>query len=151
MERHKKIFRLLVVDDQEDQSLITQRAFKEVLPSAEIRLETNDESTIQYLTHCITQEWDFPTLILLDLYMPERDNGWRVLNTIRSLPAPLNQVPVVMVSGSDQEEDIQEAYQQGCTSYMVKPLTFPDWLHYFQAIKAFWLDTATLPQMPYLM
>ncbi|NEU68017.1 response regulator [Spirosoma agri] len=151
MSRRLTNFRLLVVDDQEDQATLTQGAFLQIIPTAQVVRVTNGDEAIRFLASCTDQEWDFPQLILLDLYMPHREEGWQILNAIRALPAPLNQVPVIIFSSSTHEDDIQMAYQLGCTSYMVKPMTYEEWLDYFKALKTYWLDTATLPRMSYTM
>lgn len=150
MSRRITPLRLLVVEDSDDQWQLTRRAFEQVLPEAQVVRAATDNEALAYLTHCLAQEeWTFPKLVLLDLYLPRRENSWRVLESIRTLPAPLNRVPVVMLSSSEEPDDIREAYQNGCTSYMVKPLAFGQWLTYFESLKSFWWDTASLPRMIY--
>src|SRR6185295_18529456 len=65
------------------------------------------------------QKFPFPDLIILDLNMP-RLNGMDVLRWIRS-HTPCARVPVVMLSGSGLEKDIEEAYDLGVNSYFRKP------------------------------
>jgi CheY-like chemotaxis protein len=88
-----------------------------------------------------------PKLILLDLYLPERNDGWQVLSEIRALTAPCNQVPVVMLSSSNVQADITEAYRRGSSSYLVKPTAYSEWLDYFKQLRTYWWETVTLPPM----
>lgn len=151
MNRQKQPIRLLVVDDQEDQWHLIEWAFRQGLPEAHIKWTPTSEKAMAYLNDCSIQGWDLPDLILLDLYMPQREDGCKTLTSIRSLPDPLNRVPVVMLSSSNQPEDIHEAYKRGCSSYMIKPTNQTDWLRYFQTLQTYWWETATPPPMPYLI
>ena len=54
-------------------------------------------------------------------------------------------LPVVILSNSYTTEDILAAYNAGCSSYLVKPITLKDWLDLFAMIKTYWWDTATIP------
>ena len=62
------------------------------------------------------------------------------------MPSVLSKIPVVLLSHSNARSDIAEAYQRGCSSYLVKPSQFSDWLSYFQTLRSYWWETATLPQ-----
>ncbi|MFD2569585.1 response regulator [Spirosoma soli] len=151
MNRHKQPIRLLVVDDQDDQWHLIEWAFRQGLPTAHITRVTTHSEAVSYLTDCLAQGWNFPDLVLLDLYMPKRQDGWQTLEAIRTLPVPLDRIPVVMLSSSDEPDDIREAYEHGCSSYMIKPTTQLEWLNYFQALQTYWWDTVSAPPMSHLI
>ncbi|TML02303.1 MAG: response regulator, partial [Actinobacteria bacterium] len=63
-----------------------------------------------------------PVLILLDLHVPGR-SGLELLTWLRQQPN-LDRIPVVMLSGSSESEDIDRAFELGANSYLVKPVAF---------------------------
>ncbi|MBA3648334.1 MAG: response regulator [Chitinophagales bacterium] len=76
-------------------------------------------------------------LILLDLNMP-RKGGLETLREIRSNPF-LNILPVLILSTSASQRDIQEAYINGANCYVIKPFTFNDWIYLMKGLTRFWL------------
>lgn len=139
--------RLLIIEDNPDHSALIKYAINVSLPEVEPIMVTSEEEAFSYLEDCIEQEWKFPRLILLDLYMPRREDGWQILKRIKTLPAPGNQIPVIMFSHSDKGDDIREAYDRGGSSYLVKPLKNGEWLAKFQSLRHYWWETVTLPKM----
>jgi CheY-like chemotaxis protein len=138
--------KLLIIEDNPDHGIIIGKALKQCLPEVTPILVTTEEEALAYLEHCQLEEWDFPKLILLDLYMPESQNGWRLLEQIKALPTQLSKIPVILLSHSNSREDIAEAYDRGCSSYLVKPTGFNEWLVYFQTLRTYWWETVTLPK-----
>ncbi len=91
------------------------------------------------------QEWELPKLIFLDLYLPQAKDGWKVLKQLKTSSAAIRQIPIVMLSNSSVQEDICKAYQLGAASYIVKPINFVQWIERFTEIRAYWLETVSLP------
>ncbi len=139
--------RILVVEDNDDYWVLIQRAMLQILPEVIPARARSRDHARDLLVEWSRDEWEMPKLILLDLYLPERNNGWQVLAYIRSLPTPCNQVPVVMLSSSNVQDDISEAYRRGSSSYLVKPTAFSEWLDYFKQLRTYWWETVTLPPM----
>jgi CheY-like chemotaxis protein len=138
---------ILIVEDNDDYWMLIQRALLQILPEVRPIRAANREQAYKLLNEWSVDEWDMPKLVLLDLYLPERNEGFQVLAHIRELAAPCNQVPVVMLSSSDVPADITEAYQRGSSSYLVKPSAYSDWLDYFKQLRSYWWETVTLPAM----
>ena len=147
MNQRKTTFLVFVVEDRDDQWHLIERAFAEVLPTAQVVRAASGDEALMLLRQYYVHGWNFPHLVLLDLYLPQREDGWQVLQEIRSLPSPLNQVPVVMLSSSVRAKDIKEAYRLGCTSYLSKPIAYQEWLDHFQILKTYWFDVVTLPHL----
>jgi CheY-like chemotaxis protein len=78
-----------------------------------------------------------PALILLDLKMP-RATGFEILRWIRNHPDS-KELPVVVLSGSELQEDIRQAYSMGADSYLVKPLGFEALVQLVRNITSVWL------------
>jgi CheY-like chemotaxis protein len=136
---------LHVDDDPNDTELLRAAARK-----ADVRFILHNaedaEQAIGYLNgkgiYADRNTYQLPALILLDLKMP-RATGFEVLKWIRKHPR-LAQVPVVVLSGSELQEDIQKAYEVGANCYMVKPLGFDSLVQLVRNINVAWL--ATLPK-----
>jgi CheY-like chemotaxis protein len=138
--------RLLIVEDNADHRFIIQTALQQTIPEVKTVLVANEAEAMSYLDQCRTDDWDMPKLVLLDLYMPDRQVGWRLLEHIRSLPTTMGKIPVVVFSNSSHRDDITESYQRGCSSYLVKPTLVSEWQHYFDQLRSYWWETVTLPK-----
>ncbi len=83
---------------------------------------------------------ELPDLILLDLKMPKM-SGLQVLQVLRRVRwKDRTQVPpVVVLTASDDDHDVLEAYQWGAQSYICKPVGFPEFLRVVEETLAYWL------------
>lgn len=138
--------KVLVIEDNADHFMLIQKAMHHWLPNITLVHTTTEEHALAHLDDCLGQEWNLPKLILLDLYLPERKDGWQLLQRIKEMPTPCRQVPIVVLSYSGQTEDIITSYQLGASSYIVKPTTYQEWLDYFALIRTYWWETVTLPK-----
>lgn len=89
-----------------------------------------------------------PSIILLDLKLPGTD-GHEVLKTVKA-DADLKSIPVVMLTTSDDERDIQACYLAGANTYIRKPVTFDGYMEAVQRLEQYWFHIAVLPdkQLP---
>jgi len=85
-----------------------------------------------------------PTLILLDLNLPGTD-GREVLAEIKK-DNFLKSIPVVVLTTSTNERDIEKCYSYGANSYLQKPIDVEGFSRLMKAIKEFWCELAILPQ-----
>ena len=79
-----------------------------------------------------------PDLILLDLNLP-RKNGREVLNEIKADPH-LRDIPVIVLTISTAEEDIQTAYRLRANCYVIKPVNLDQFFRVLQSIERYWLS-----------
>jgi CheY-like chemotaxis protein len=84
-----------------------------------------------------------PDLILLDINLPKAD-GFSVLREIKSTEE-LDNIPVVMLSGSQDAEDVREAYRLHANCYIVKMSDLDGTFKLLEAIQSFWFTVAKLP------
>ena len=84
-----------------------------------------------------------PSLLLLDLKLP-RKSGLEVLSWMRSQP-DLKRLPVVMLSSSNQPEEINSAYDLGANSYLVKPGSMDEFVQLAKAVETYWVQSNTGP------
>ncbi|GAB4016730.1 response regulator [Spirosoma sp. KCTC 42546] len=144
-----RLAKVLIVEDNEDHWLLIKQAMQQVLPEVTPVRVATPGLALTLLNEWQYQEWEVPKLILLDLYLPESEDGWALLEQIKRMPSPLDQVRIVMLSSSEVPVDILKAYQLGISSYTVKPTNFPDWLTFFQELRAYWWETVSLPPTHY--
>ena len=138
---------ILLVEDNPADVAITQRALREIGFPAELVVVRDGQEAVDYLLrqgeHAHDPQWRIPDLILLDLNLPRMD-GRQVLERIRATPA-LRVVPVVVLTPSRREEDVQSLYAAGANTYIEKPQDFSRFVGVLQTIQQYWLDTALLP------
>ncbi len=82
--RRKRSLPILVVDDNSDHQLLIGYSLRASIPEAEPIFTTTAEETLRYLNECLIKSMRFPQLVMLDLYLPKADNGWRLLTELRT-------------------------------------------------------------------
>lgn len=138
---------LLADDDEEDRMLICD-ALTESRLSNSIFCVTDGEELIDYLH----RRGKFippalaprPGLILLDLNMPKMD-GREALREIKSDPN-LRQIPVVVLTTSKADEDINRSYDSGASSFISKPVTFEGLIDVMKELGRYWFEIVDLPR-----
>jgi CheY-like chemotaxis protein len=135
---------ILLVDDSPDDIMIAKRAIKECDIRNKVYVTYDGDEAIQFLRKEGNYK-DVPTLglVILDLNMPKVD-GFEVLETIKG-DDKLKSIPIIVLTSSSRPEDIERAYQLGCNSFIVKPLSFEDFIEAMMEIKRYWLDLSKLP------
>ncbi len=138
---------VLVVDDDPADQFLVQEAMKIVNLNYNLRLVSDGDEALDYLFGRGRYGDRFraprPDLILLDLNMP-RFNGRLVARAIKGNPY-LKKIPVVVLSTSSQEEDIEELYSIGVNSYLQKPANFEEFTAAMRDLSNYWLERASLP------
>ncbi len=134
---------LLIEDNPMDVDLAYQ-AFREHSVANPLLVCRDGEEALQYVDkHNSAADGQLPILVLLDLRLPKVD-GIEVLRQIRE-HAVWKQVPVVVLTTSRQNADIESAYQLGVNSYIVKPVEFLAFAEVAKTIKVYWLLTNEPP------
>jgi CheY-like chemotaxis protein len=84
-----------------------------------------------------------PDLILLDWYLP-KINGWDVLDHIKNDPK-LKSIPVIIMTSSQQEQDVLKAYNLHANCFVNKPVDVAEFINVVRSIEDFWLTIVKLP------
>jgi CheY-like chemotaxis protein len=138
---------ILLVEDNEDDVFMMNRAFKKAQITNPIQLVGDGHSAIQYLSgegpYADRQQFPFPALVLLDLKLPIK-TGHEVLQWIRSKPE-FNMLLVVVLTTSAENVDVESAYRFGANSYLVKPPSAEALLEMVMALKLYWLEFNEVP------
>ncbi len=136
MEELKRI--LLVEDDVNDVEL-TLESLKEYNLANEVVVARDGEEALDYLyrrNNFAVIPTGKPVVIFLDIKMP-RMNGLEVLRKIKN-DDDLKLIPVVMVTSSQEEPDLQEAYELGANAYVVKPVDVQQFMKAVKELGVFW-------------
>ncbi len=140
---------ILLGEDDENDALLMQRAFRKTGERITITVMRNGQEVIDYLkgkdAFADRLQYPLPNLLLLDLKMPQR-NGFEVLEFVKADPE-LKRIPTVLLSSSRQHRDIVRAYDLRANSYLVKPTAFNDLLGLAQHICSYWFRLNLLPSM----
>ncbi|MRG98523.1 response regulator [Polyangium spumosum] len=132
---------VLVVEDDSTDVLMIRRAFKKSHLLNPLHVVDNGDAAVDYLAgrppYDDRTQHPLPALILLDLKLPRR-SGLEVLEWLRSQPG-LRRIPVVMLTSSMESTDVRRAYDLGCNSYLVKPVSFEGLLDAVKALGVYWL------------
>ena len=139
---------IMIVEDNDDDFIATMRAFKKANLVNPVRRCTNGDQALDY----IFQRGEFsvpgaaprPSLILLDLNLPGTD-GREVLRDIKA-EQDLLKIPVVVLTTSNAEQDIEQCYAAGANSYVQKPVDFEGFIRAIARLSEYWLNIAILPK-----
>ena len=85
----------------------------------------------------------FPQLIVLDLNLPQK-SGFEVLEYVKR-DEMLKRIPVIVLSSSQNPEDVAKAYDLHANCYLIKPANFEAFFNVVKALEYFWVRTANLP------
>ena len=137
---------LLADDDPADQKLIA-KAFEKSSPTYQIKIVEDGEQLINYLR----QSGDYtdsvkaprPSLVLLDLNMPKKD-GRVALEEIKS-NHDLRRIPVIVLSTSDQKNDVIQCYDLGANSYIQKPSSYQGLVEMAEQVESYWFELSRTP------
>jgi CheY-like chemotaxis protein len=130
---------ILLVEDDDVDAMTTQRALDELKVANKLIHMVDGEDALEYLRNDGNQK---PCVILLDLNMP-RMNGFEFLK-IAKADAVLRKIPVVVLTTSDADEGIVESYNLGVAGYIVKPVSYKQFVEAMRTVNMYW----TLNELP---
>ncbi len=139
----KSIHVLMVEDDAED-VMLTKEALSSSKVSLDLQVVEDGAQAMAYLR----QEPPYdnaprPDMILLDLNLPKK-NGREVLNEMRE-DTNLRGIPVIILTTSDQQEDVLKTYELGANCYITKPVGLEQFSKVVSSIDHFWFSIVKLP------
>ena len=137
---------ILLVEDNPEDAEMTMRALRKRNLANHLHWVKDGEEALEYLfctgRYAGRDLSHPPRLVLLDIKMPKVD-GIEVLRRVKS--SELRQVPVVVMTSSNEERDVLESYRLGVNSYIVKPVQFDDFLETVSKIGLYWVLTNRVP------
>lgn len=132
---------ILLVEDNESDIALTQRALKQARILNDMVVVQDGEEALDYIfargRHAARQQGKFPDLILLDLSLP-KVSGAEVLQELKSNEVT-RKIPVVVLTTSSEETDVNAAYKLGANSFILKPVDFQQFAGSIAQIGLYWL------------
>ena len=140
MESRNPNYPILIVEDSDDDAFFLGRAFRKCRMANPILRVKNGLEAIAYLEGnsplSDRQQYPFPEVLFVDLKMP-RMSGFELLAWIREHPQ-FQAIPTIIMSSSNQTEDIQKAYHLGANTYFTKPTEMDELNNLMQTIHGYW-------------
>jgi CheY-like chemotaxis protein len=140
-------YTILHVEDDPNDVLLVQRAFRKASLPAFLEAVHDGDKAVAYLIgegiYKDRERYPLPSLLLLDLKIP-RKSGLELLSWIRVHPE-FKRLPVTILTSSRHERDINQAYETGANSYLVKPVGFDALVDMVKLINAYWIHLNEKP------
>jgi CheY-like chemotaxis protein len=134
---------ILLVEDNEGDILLTLDAFEESKIRTNISVVRNGAEALDFLyRRGDYKEVNLPDLILLDINLPIY-NGHEVLKKIKE-DTSLKKIPIIILTTSSSQKDINKAYENYCNSYVSKPIDMDNFFKVILKIDEFWLQLSKL-------
>jgi len=132
---------ILLVEDDEAHAELTVRAIRKAGNANRVDVVYDGEEALDYLfnggKYADMSKYPYPGLILLDIKLPGID-GIDVLQKIKQEPN-LRKIPVIMLTTSEREEDIERSYDYHANSYLTKPVGFKEFEEKIRQIDFYWM------------
>jgi two-component system response regulator len=132
---------ILLVEDNDDDAELTQRAFRDANIANPIVRARDGVEALDYLGRCSERSAkdpaELPTVVLLDLKLP-RISGLEVLEKIRAGDRTKH-IPVVILTSSNEEKDRMRAYDQYANSYVRKPVDYDQFVVAARQLGLYWM------------
>lgn len=136
--------RVLLVEDNPADVGLVEEAFEDGRFHYDLSVAPDGVAALSYLRKAIHQGGEaLPHLILLDLNLPKKD-GREVLAEIKA-DATLREIPVIVLTTSDDEADVHRAYGLHANCYLTKPVEIDDFIRKIRSIEQFWFAFVRLP------
>lgn len=139
---------ILIVEDSDDDYTATLRAFHKAGLANKIVRCSNGDQALDYLYRrgeYAGTEAEHPGIVLLDLNLPGTD-GRDILKRIKA-DEDLKKIPVVVLTTSDAEIDIESCYAAGANSYIQKPVDLMGFMQSIARLKEYWFEVVILPKV----
>jgi len=133
--------KILLVEDNPNDVELTKRALQKAHTNSELIIAGDGIEAVKYFfgehdnNGCLIE--DLPALVLLDLNLP-RFNGFEVLRRMRA-EKKTKQIPVIILTSSNEEKDIISGYDLGANSFVRKPVKFAEFAEVIRIVGLCWL------------
>lgn len=142
---HSQTFDILLVEDDPGDAGLTKAALAQARILCQLHHVSDGVEAMAFLRRQgVHANAPTPHLVLLDLNMP-RMGGREVLAAMRGDEA-LHKIPVVVLTTSDVEADIETSYELGANSFITKPVDIDQFIDSIKAVGDYWFSIVRLPQ-----
>src|SRR5687768_4014030 len=138
---------VLLVEDDDNDRMFVERAFKKAGVPVEFRTVTCGEDAVSYLSaeapYADRANFPLPALVLMDLKLTGM-SGFETMEWARKR-AESKALPIAVLTSSREKSDVARAYEAGATTYFVKPADWEDLHELVKTVAEYWLVYAKLP------
>ena len=134
---------IVFVEDDPTDAQFFQRAIRKADPNCRVHRLSDGQAAVDYIHDVAANRDPLPKVLVLDIKLPKL-RGFEVLRAIRANPRTQH-LPVIMLSSSTQQEDIDLAYDLGANSYLNKPPTMKQLNEVVGTLIDFWVKNNRLP------
>ena len=134
---------ILLAEDNPADAKLTLIALKHANVGNRVHVVENGEQALEFIFGNQTEPANSPKLVLLDLKMP-RVGGIEVLEKMKSDPRTKS-IPVVVLTSSNHDKDLERCYKLGANSYIVKPVDFDQFMKVIKEVGLYWILVNKLP------
>jgi CheY-like chemotaxis protein len=133
---------ILLIEDNRNDEILARRALQKNSITVPLIVAHDGVEAIDFLmgtgSYAHRDVRQLPALILLDLKLPRMD-GLEVLRRLRA-HEPTCRLPVVVLTSSDEENDVKRSYELGINSYIRKPVDFNEFVATVKQLSLYWLQ-----------
>ncbi len=135
---------ILLIENDPAAAFLTKEALREAGLHKGVNAVSNGEDAMAELAALERKHDRCPDVIFLDLHLP-RESGLEVLEEIKNNPAWAS-VPVIVVSGSSNPQEVRRAYELHASCFIRKPTELDEFLRFMRTCYEFWGSVVTLPE-----
>ncbi|MBX3233986.1 MAG: response regulator [Labilithrix sp.] len=129
---------IVLVEDSDEDAELTMRALKRQKLAHTVRRLSDGQQAVDYFFAEGDGGWKTPPrVVLLDLKLP-MVNGLEILRRLK-MTERTHDIPVVVLTSSKEDRDLEEAYRLGANSYIVKPVEFDKFMHAVESLGMYWM------------
>jgi DNA-binding response OmpR family regulator len=139
---------VMIIEDNADHYSLMELFLKQGFPAMNLVHKSSAECALEYFSQSGRAASAAIDLVILDLYLPKRQQGLDLLTSIREIWKEKNlaAVPIVVLSASDNREDMMASYQRQANSYLVKTTEPAKSFSYLTDLCYFWQNTIVSPR-----
>lgn len=138
---------IVLVEDNPDDQFLAVRALSRLVDKASIHVLNDGQEALDHLlpsdSGASAIDPESIAVILLDIKLP-KINGLEVLRALRSARRT-RWIPVVMVTSTDEPNELVEAYRLGANSYLSKPIDYGEFKAHMEVLADYWLNVNSVP------
>ena len=135
---------ILIVEDNPGDVRLMREALRDLVPSVTVHVAMDGEEALSFLRRQARfSNAPKPNLVFLDFNLPKTDSR-TVLRQIKE-DEFLRSIPIAVLTSSDAERDIRDAYELHANCYVRKPVDLDSFFHTIRTTASFWLDVAHTP------
>ena len=143
---HSNSLTLLLVEDNDSHAKLVRRVVSQFCSDINIIHFSDGQSVLDHLQEeSLSADPQYPNLLLLDLRLPLID-GLDVLSIIKK-DTSLKKIPVVVFSSSENVDEINQAYELGTNSYLIKPIDYEKLKELIGDVSKYWLNLNRIPPL----